>query len=211
MAEHDHEDADVGEHDHGTLRYQGADVTDGNLAQIKETHATLAGVLDLSRRWSTLTDEEKKELALAQVIVEKSEGWTPGYHSAGDKCATCGLPTLPLFSDRFEGGEISYAAFLRGLPVHATKACLDGFAAKRPGTSPRDLDKARRELMRDLERPAPRMSQFFRHDVFAHPAFGLEDWANSVAEAQQEGLGRGAMKDIERLVRYVHQRLFHHH
>jgi hypothetical protein len=211
MDEHESGRADHEEHDHGTLHFQGCEVTDGTLAQVKETHATLAGVLETARRWSALTDDEKKELAIAQVIVEKSEGWAPGYHSAGDKCATCGLATLPLFTDRFEGGELTYGAFLRGLPVHATKECLDGFAGKRPGTSPRDLDKARRELMQDLERPSPKMTQFFRHDLFAHPAFGLEDWANSVAEAQQEGLGRGAMKDIERLVRYVHPRLFHHH
>lgn len=208
-SEHDHDDHE--EHEHGTLQFLGAECTEASLDQVKATNPTLAGVLDLTRRWATLTDEEKKEAAILQVIVEKHDGWVPGYHSPEDKCATCGLPTLAIFSDRFEQGEIAYGAFLRGLPIHAISACLDGFAAKRPSTAPRDLDKARRELMRDLDRPTPKMSQFFRHDLLAHPAFGLEDWANSVAEAQKEGLGKPALKDIERLVRWLHQRMFHHH
>ena len=207
MAGHDH----AHDHSHGEVHFLFTDVTDGALAQIRETHAPLADALDLARRWATLTDEEKKGAAERQQLVEKHEGWMPGFHAEGDRCATCGLPTLPLFADKLEEGELPYAAFQRGLPVHATKACLDGFAAKRPDASPRGLDKARRELMRDLERPTPRMSQFFRHDLLAHPPFGLEDWANSVASANESSLGRSSMKDIERTARWVHGRLFHHH
>lgn len=206
MAEHEHDD-----HGHGELHYLSTDVTDGAIAQVRETHAALAEVLDLSRRWTTLTDDEKKGVPEKQQAVEKAEGWMPGYHAEGDKCATCGMPTLPLFTDKFQEGELPYAAFLHGLPVHATKACLDGFFAKVRDVSPRGIDKARRGLMRDLERPTPKMSQFFRHDLFFHPPFNLEDWADSVAGANPQGLGRAPTKDIERLLRWVHQRMFHHH
>lgn len=208
--ENGHDDHE--EHDHGTLTFQGTDVPADLLAQIKETNASLAGLLEMTTRWSELTEAEKKEAALTQIIVEKSEGWTPGFFAEGDMCAACGKATAPIFTDRFESGKIVYGPFLRGLPVHPTKACLDGFSAKVKDVSPRGLDKARRALTRDLDRPSPKMTQFFRHDILAHPPFSLEDWANSVAEAQkEEGLGKGAMKDIERLLRWVHQRMFHHH
>lgn len=205
MAEHEHDD-----HEHGELHYLSTEVTDGAIAQVRETHPALAEALDLSRRWATLTDDEKKSVPEKQVAVEQAEGWMPGYHSEGDKCATCGMPTLPLFADKLQEGELPYAAFLHGLPVHATKACLDGFFPKVRDVSPRGIDKARRGLMRDLERPTSKMSQFFRHDLFAHPPFNLEDWADSVASANPAGLGRQSMKDIDRLLRWVHQRLFHH-
>lgn len=203
--EHDHD------HSHGELRFLGTDVTEATLAQIRDTHAPLAECLELTRRWGELSDEEKKAAPEKQNAVENHAGWTPGYHSSGDRCATCGQPTLPLFADRFDEGELRYAAFASSLPVHATRACLDGLVGAQRDLSPRGLDKARRSLMRDLERPSPRMSQFLRHDLLAHPPFGLEDWANSVAEAQSGKLDRAAMKDIERLMRWVHQQLFHHH
>lgn len=208
MAEHDH-DHDDHEHDHGTIRFTGTDVTDGTLAQIRETNAPLAECLELTRRWSALSEDEKKSAPEKQNAVEMHDGWMPGYHAEFDRCATCGQPTLPLFTDRFGDGEIAHAAFLRGLPVHATRACLDGFAKTRPDASPRGLDKARRELMRDLDRPAPKMTQFFRHDLLAHPPFSLEDWGDSVAEAQRTGLDKGSMREIEKLMRYLHRRLFH--
>lgn len=204
--EHEHD------HEHAEVTFLLSEVTDGTLAQIRETHAPLATCLDATRRWGQLTDDEKKAAPDLQKAVEKGDApWMPGYHAEGDKCATCGMPTLALFTDKFQEGELPYAAFKSALPVHATQACLDGFAAKQKDLSPRGIDKARRALMRDLERPTPRMSQFFRHDLLAHPPFGLEDWANSVAEAQQGGLDRNAMKDIERLARWVHGRLFHAH
>lgn len=203
--EHDHDD-----HEHNDLYFLHTEVTDGALAQVRETNAALADVLDLTRRWGQLSDEEKKAVPEKQKLVEAADAWMPGFHAAGDKCATCGMPTLPLFSDKFQEGEIEYASFVRGLPVHATRDCLDGFAAKRKDVSPRGIDKARRETMRDLDRPSPKLTQFFRHDVLAQPPFGLEDWANSVAEANPDGLDRSGMRDIERLARWVHQRLFHH-
>lgn len=206
MAEHEDDDHD---HSHGEMHFLFTDVTDGALPQIRETHAALADLLDLTRQWATLSDDDKKRAPEMQQAVEKHDGWMPGYHAAGDKCATCGLPTLALFTDKLQEGELPYGAFQRGLPVHVTAACLDGFAKARPDASPRGLDKARRELMRDLERPSPRMTQFFRHDLLAHPPFGLEDWSNSVAGANAEGLGRSSAKDIDRLLRWIHQRLFH--
>jgi hypothetical protein len=53
------------------------------------------------------------------------------------------------------------------------------------------------------------MAMFFRHDLLAHPAFGLEDWGNSVVEANPGGLDKGTLRDIDRLIRWVHARLFH--
>lgn len=204
-----HEHDDEHEHSHGEIHFQGSDAADDTLATLREAHPTLAECLDLTRRWADLNEDERKQAVERQSAVERAEGWMPGFHADGDKCAACGKATAPVFSDRFEEGALGYAAFLHGLPVHATKECLEGFVAKRRDLSPRGIDRARRELMRDLDRPSPRMSQFFRHDVLAQPPFGLEDWANSVAEAQGDALGRAAMKDIERLARWVHQRMFH--
>lgn len=203
MAQHAHD------HDHGELHFLHTEVSDGTLAQVRESHAPLADVLDLTRRWATLTDDEKKDAATKQELVEKHPGWMPGYHAEGDRCGTCRMPTLPLFTDKLQEGDLVYGAFLSGLPVHPTAACLDGFDAAQPDTSPRGLDQARRGLVREMERPSPRMAQFLRHDLLAHPPFGLEDWTNSVAAANPQGLSRTSRKDMERLVRYVHERLFH--
>jgi hypothetical protein len=95
--------------------------------------------------------------------------------------------------------------------VHATPGCLGGFAKARPDLSPRAVDKARRELTKDLARPSAGMSQFFRHDVLLHPPFALEDWANSVVEANPQGLDKPTMKDMDRLMQWMHKRLFHGH
>lgn len=205
MPEHDHEE----EHEHGKLHFETSEVADAELATIRETNAPLADCLDLTRQWAALSEDERKPAADKQTAVEASEDWMPGYHADGDRCASCGKPTAALFTDRFQEGALVYSAFHRGLPVHPTRECLDGAVKARPDVSPRGLDKARRELMRDLERPTPRISQFFRHDVFAHPPFGLEDWGDSVAEAQKYGMEKSSMREIEKLLRYVHRRLFH--
>lgn len=196
-------------HDHGELHYEGAEVSDDALEAIRATHARLAEALSLTRRWRELDEAQRKAAVEAQSAVERVEAWMPGFHATGDRCAVCGAATSRLFADRFKEGELPYAAFVRGLPVHATPSCLEAFGKTPRDLSMRGLDRARRELMRDLERPLPRLVQFFRHDVLAHPPFGLEDWGNSVADAQPGGLDRAAMRDIERLLRWVHARLFH--
>lgn len=205
---HDHEDHD--EHDHGKISFRGTEVTDGMIAQLRALHPALAENLESCAKWAQLSEEERKAIPSKQREVEHFSGWTPGFHSDGDRCATCGGTTLPLFTDRFEQGELRYAAFLYNLPVHATAACLEGFAKARRDVSPRGVDRARRELTKDLERPTASMAMFFRHDVLAHPPFALEDWANSVAEANPAGLDKATARDIDRLIRWVHARLYHH-
>lgn len=204
---HDHGD----DHDHGELHFVDTHATDGMLAQLRPLHPALVEVLELTTRWGQLSDDEKAKAPEKQREVENFQGWTPGYHAEGDRCGTCGMPTLPLFVDRFQEGELAYAAFFSNIPVHATKECLDGLRAKRPDLSPRGVDRARRELTRDMERPSAGMTQFFRHDLLKHPAFGVEDWANSVAAANPKGLDKVTMRDIEKLARWVHHRLFHGH
>lgn len=207
MAQHAHEHDD--EHEHEDVTFLTTDVTDGALAQIRGTHPALADLLDITRRWGQATDEEKKSAAEMQTKLETDGPWTPGYHAAGDRCAACGMPTLALYADKFQEGELPYAAFARGLPIHATRDCLDKLATVRKDTSPRGLDKARRETMRDHERPTPRMTQFFRHDLLSQPPFALDDWANSVAEANPDGIDKQSFRDIEKLARWVHGKLFH--
>lgn len=197
------------DHEHEDLTFLMTEVTDGALAQIRETHAPLADLLDITRRWGQASDEEKKSAAELQQKIENEGPWTAGYHAAGDRCGACGMPTLALYADKFQEGELPYAAFLSSLPVHATKACLDKFPTARKDVSPRGLDKARRETMRDLERPSPRITQFFRHDLLSQPPFALDDWAESVIKANPDGIDRQALRDIEKLARWVHGRLFH--
>ena len=200
--EHDHEHG----HSHGDLKFIGVDVADATLETLRSDRPELARNLELSRRFSDLLTEEKAELLITQTQIEQSSSWVPGYHSEGDKCVSCGKPTVPLFGDRFETGELAYAAFLGGLPVHPTSACVE--IAPR-GLAPNKLDQARRGVMRDLTRPSPGMTQFFRHDVLSHPPFGLEHWADSVAEANPKGLDKQTMKDMDRLLQWVHARFFH--
>lgn len=206
MADHEHD-----EHDHGTLHLLGAEASDGTLAMLREMHPALADNLELTRGWASASEEDRKRAPEMQRKVEHFEGWTPGYHSAGDACATCGGAVGPLFVDRFQEGTLAYAPFISNLPVHPTKACLDGFRKARPDLSPRAVDLARRQLTKDLARPSAGMSQFFRHDVLMHPPFSLEDWADSVVQANPQGLDKPTMKDMERLLQWVHGRLFHHH
>lgn len=193
-------------HHHGELHYIGADVAPPTLETLRAARPELARNLELCARFADLTTEEKAELLVAQTQVEQSVSWVPGYHSPGDSCVSCGAGTVALFADRYEEGELPYAAFLGGLPVHPTEACL----AKAPrGLAPNKLDQARRKVMKDLNRPSPGMSMFFRHDVLAHPPFGLEDWANSVAEQNDGKLDRATMRDMDRLLSWVHARLYH--
>jgi hypothetical protein len=206
MADEEHED-----HDHEDLHFERADANDETLALLAETNPPLREVLALTRRWGEATPEERQAAPTMQRAAEHFPGWTAGYHSAGDLCASCGKPVTPLFTDVFHEGKLSYGAFISNLPVHATKECLAAFPKKRPDLSPRAVDKARRELTKEMNRPSAGMSQFFRHDVLLHPPFGLDDWANSVSEANPSGLDKGTMKDIERLLRHVHHKLFHAH
>lgn len=203
---HDHEHG----HDHGVLHYKGVEVTEETLKELMALHPPLAANLGLARRLAELTDDERQRLPGIQREVETYPVWTPGYHAPGDRCATCGKETQPLFVDLFEEGTLPYGAFVATLPVHPTEACIGGFARVRPDTSPRALDMARRTLVKDLDRPSPTMSQFFRHDLFAHPPFALEDWANSVAAANKDRLDRATVRDMERLLVWVHGRLYHH-
>lgn len=202
-------DEDPHEHAHGALRFLRSDADDETIASLRVLHPALADNLLYARRFPALNDDERKALAETQRAVETHEAWTPGYHSDGDLCATCGTPTSVLWMDVFDGGALPYAAFIEDVPVHAREACVKGFAAKLPRRSPQAIDRLRRESMKDRDRPGARMTQFFRHDVFAHPPFELEDWANSVAEANQKKLDRATVRDIERLLHWVHHRLFH--
>lgn len=199
----------MADHEHAPLRFLKADANDETLASLRVLHPALADNLLYARRFPDLTDEEKKALVETQRGVETHPAWTPGYHVDGDLCATCGTPTQALWSDVFDAGALAYGAFIDDVPVHARPECVGGFAAKVPRRSPQALDKLRRATTRDHSRPTARMTQFFRHDVFAHPPFELEDWANSVAEANQGRLDRGTMRDVERLLHWVHHRLYH--
>lgn len=199
------------DHSHGELHYLGATVDDATLALLRESNAPLAESLEATRRWSELTDEERKAQPDKQRAVEAFMGWTPGYHAPGDACASCGKATSVLFTDRFQEGALPYGAFVSNLPVHPTKECLDALPKKVPDFSPRGIDRVRRALTKDLNRPSAGMSQFFRHDVLLHPPFGLEDWANSVFTANPKGLDKATVKDIERLLHWVHHRMFHGH
>lgn len=202
-------EAHADDHSHGTLRFLRADANDETTALLRPLHPSLADNLLYARRFETLNEAEKQALLDAQRAVEAYSAWSVGYHSNGDVCATCGTPTSPVFTDVFDSGALPYAAFIEEIPVHARKECLDGFGARLPRRSPQALDKLRRETTRDRDRPSPRMAQFFRHDVLAQPPFGLEDWADSVSEANGGKLEKAQMRDVERLLHWVHHRLFH--
>lgn len=196
-------------HAHGALKLLKTDADDETIATLRVLHPALADNLLLSRRFPSLTDAEKEELAQLQVAVETHDAWSPGYHAPGDMCAGCGTPTRELFFDVFEQGALPYAAFWGDVPVHARKECLDKLVASAPRRAPQALDKLRRQHAKDLDRPTAHMSQFFRHDVLRHPPFELEDWANSVAGANDGKLDRQTARDIERLLAWVHQKLYH--
>lgn len=204
---HAHEHGE--DHEHEDVTFLTTEITDSTLAQIRASHPALADLLDVTRRWGQATDDEKKSAAELQTRLETEGPWTAGYHAEGDRCAACAMPTLPLFADKFQEGELPYAAFVRALPVHATRECLDRLPVVRKDLSPRGLDKARRETMRDLERPSPRMTQFFRHDLLSQPPFALDDWAESILKANPDGVDKQSFRDIEKLARWVHGRLFH--
>lgn len=196
------------DHEHGKVGFERTESEEAAVTAIEATHPALARNLRLARRFSELGADEKAALASSQREVETFPAWTPGYHSEGDSCAACGKATSPLFRDITTSGALAYAAFVDDVPVHPTRACLDAFAAKFPKRAPMVLDKLRREHARDRTRPSARMSQFFRADLLERSPFGLEDWANSVAEANP-ALDKAARRDIERLLQFVHHRLFH--
>lgn len=199
----------MADHEHAPLRFLKADADDETVASLRVLHPSLADNLLYARRFPSLTEDERKALVETQRAVETHAGWTPGYHAEGDKCATCGVPTHAIWMDVFDAGSLPYAAFIDDVPVHAREDCVEGFAAKLPRRSPQALDKLRRESTRDRDRPSARMTQFFRHDVLAHPPFELEDWANSVAEANQGKLDKATMRDVERLLHWAHHRMYH--
>lgn len=199
----------MADHSHGALRFLKADADDETVASLRVLHPSLADNLLYARRFPSLNDDEKKALVETQRAVETHGDWTPGYHSDGDLCATCGTPTHVLWNDVFENGALPYAAFVQDVPVHAREACVRGFGAKLPKRSPQALDKLRRETTKDRDRPTAHMTQFFRHDFLTHPPFELEDWANSVAEANGGRLDRATMRDMERLLHWAHHRLYH--
>lgn len=204
MAEDDHEHA----HSHGALAYLGADASDETIARLRATHPDLADNLELTRRFATLSAEEKERAVATQRKVEGHHAWLPGYHAPGDRCVACGKATMPLFTDKFESGALPYAAFVANLPVHAESACLAALAKSHPKPSPREVDRLRREFTKDVHRPSASMAMFFRHDVLAHPPFDIESWANSVAESNPN-LDKPTMRDMERLMHWTHHRLYH--
>lgn len=204
MAEHDEEHG----HSHGALAYLGAEVADDELSRLREIHPDLAENLELTRNFPKMTDEEKERATTSQRKVEGHHAWTPGYHAAGDRCVGCGKATAPLFTDKFESGTLPYAAFVANLPIHPDIACRAALAKAHPRLAPRDVDRLRREFTKDVARPSASMAMFFRHDVIAHPAFDLESWANSVAESNPN-LDKTTMRDMERLMQWVHRRLYH--
>lgn len=203
MAE-EHED----EHDHGSLSFERCETEEAVATALDETHPALARNLRLARRFPELSEDEKKELNASQREVEAFAAWSPGYHSEGDTCAACGQPAPPLFRDITSRGALAYGAFVEDVPVHPTRACLDGFVKKHPKRAPQTLDRLRREHARDRTRPSARMSQFFRADLMERSPFGLEDWANSVGEANPQ-MDKAGRRDVERLLHFVHHRLFH--
>src|SRR5439155_16385111 len=116
------------------------------------------------------------------------------YHSDSDLCVVCGSPVPALFLDRFEGGQtLAYAPFVADVPVHARKECLERVGEKLGRRAPQQLDRLRREFTLERGRPSARMAQFFRADALSHPPFDLEEWANSLAEANRDKLDRAAM------------------
>lgn len=209
MAE-EHEEHDQGhDHDHGNLNYGSAEVEDAVLERLKTTHPALAENLSLAKRYAELDDKERARLVETQDEMEKTAGWKPGYHAEGDKCGGCGKEVEPLFHDVFaEGGRLSYAPLLHEIPVHDDESCVTALQGKIPRPAPMILDRIRRATMAEGGRASAKMAMFLRHDIFAHPPFGLEDWANSVADANPK-MDRATRNDMERVLRWVHGRLFH--
>lgn len=209
--DHAHDDDEEHEHDHPAVAFVGSDVEERTLGDLRLLHPALADSLILCQRFASLSDAEKALLAEAQRHVEAFELWTPGYHAPGDLCAACGSPVLPLFTDKFgdHAKPLAYAPFVADVPVHARAECLQGILPKLGRRAPQQLDRLRREFSTVRDRPSAKLSQFFRHDYLTQPPFGLEDWANSVSEANSHKLDKSAMRDIEKLISYVHGKIFH--
>lgn len=209
MTDEEHEHDDVEEHEHGTLHFERSEVAQPTLTMIAALHPALADDLILAQRFDKLNEKEKAELAAKQEAVESFVTWTPGFWAVGDRCAVCDSPTTPIFEDHFKEGKLAFGAFIDDVPVHLRNECIAGFATKVPRRAPQVIDKLRRQFTTDRARPSARLTQFFRHDLISQAPFSLEDWANSVAEANAETLGRSDARDIERLMNWVHKRLFH--
>jgi hypothetical protein len=192
------------EHDHPQVRFVKTEVDPVTLGALRLLHPALADNLLLCQRFDALNEDEKRLLTESQAGVESFPAWTPGFHAAGDMCAACGTPVQPLFTDRFERGKLAYAAFVGDVPVHARKECIGSAPAP---ASPQARDQLRRRLTMDRARPSARMAQFFRADALAKPPFELEDWANGVAHAND--LDKATVREVERLLAWVHGKLFH--
>lgn len=197
-------------HDHGKVTFAGSATSQPTLTALRALHPALADNLILAARYAELGDDERRLLLETQRAVEAFAGFALGYYAASDRCAGCAMPILdPLFVDRYDGAELPYGAFIDDVPLHARKECLDAFVQKHPRRPPQLLDKLRREHTLDRQRPSAHMALFFRADAMKHGAFGLEDWANSVAAANEGKLDKTTARDIERLLHWVHGKLFH--
>lgn len=208
---HDHaHDDDEHDHDH-SVALEGTDVDDETLKLLDVANPNLSEILSLTRRLSELTEAEKEDAARLHTSLEEEGPWVPGFHAEGDLCAVCEESVPALFSDRMKDGAepIPYSAFAADLPVHV--ACIPKFDEKYPRLAPRVLDQARRKLMRDLDRPTASMAAYFRTDLLRHDGFDLEEWADSVFEANEDEMTRGLQRDVEKCIRWVHHRIHPHH
>jgi len=206
-ADHDH-------HHHAPVSFRHVRIDDAALALIRTTRSALGDLLADIREAPAEGEEHdeatREALGKAHAAADEDALWVLGYHAAGDKCLVCGEATSALFDDVFAEGTLPWAAFVSGLPVHPQAACLAAVDEALPDRSPRGIDRRRRELMVDLDRPSPAMATFFRTDTLAHASFDLEDWANSVAEANPK-MARSMARDIERQLHWVHDALYHQH
>ncbi len=194
-------------HHHDDVAFDATEVADDTLRALDASHPALAEVLSLTRRWRDLSPTERADAVAKQAHLEDEGPWHVGFHAEGDRCAVCGETTRALFEDRLVGGaSVPFAAFAADLPVHP--ACAAGFAAKFPRLAPAVIDRARRSLVADFDRPASRVASFFRHDLLQHGPFALEDWANSVAEANAT-LTRAQARDIDKCLHWLHHRIHH--
>lgn len=196
-------------HDHGEIHYRGVEANAATIEALAPLHPRLAESLTLAARFRDLAPADKETLLAAHSDVETFPAWTPGFHARGDSCAGCGRPTSPLFQDVFDEGSLPYAAFVDDVPVHASPACIAAFRDANPRLAPQTLDKLRRKHAPEGARPSARLTQFFRGDLMRHPPFALEDWANSVADANAGKLDKHVMRDMERLLAWAHRALYH--
>jgi len=202
--DHDHED-----HEHADLVFERVEAEDADVETLKPLQPHLAVTLMLGRRAKELNEEEKK--AFIENAEKALEGaFVAGFHAEGDTCAACGEPTRALFKDVFEGGaSLEYAVFASELPVHPT--CAADLVAEHPKLAKRDHDRLRREHLGEMgARPSPEMATFFRRDLVAHPSLDVHAWVESVWRENREVSDnpRAFSRDLQRLLDYVHDRVF---